>query len=361
MDQQTAVSEQAETVRRKRRKSSGRKAFQTIVVFGLMLSFLLIAALGLIVYREDRRLVRELDTLQRSALELQDTVGDLSKKMTEFLASREESLKEPAPVQAEEAKPDTALSRPVSYDGIIRSIAHRGFSAAAPENTLPAYILAAREGFYYVETDICFTADGVPVCLHDDTIDRTSNGTGYIGDLTLEELRQYDFGSWKSSEYEGTRIPTLEEFLLLCRELGLFPYLELKETGNYTGAQIRDLVNIVYACGMDGKVTWISFSYTFLSYIRRFDNRARLGYLVQSVTYPVILTAKNLRTNYNEVFIDSMSGTDEECQLCFDHRIPLEVWTLDSAEAILALNPYITGVASNSLIAGKILYEASAR
>ena len=76
----------------------------------------------------------------------------------------------------------------------IKTISHRGFSAEAPENTLPAFYLAKLKGFNYVECDISYTSDGRIVVIHDRTIDRTSNGSGSVNEMTLSELRQYDFG-----------------------------------------------------------------------------------------------------------------------------------------------------------------------
>ena len=111
----------------------------------------------------------------------------------------------------------------VDYDENVRTIAHRGYSAVAPENTIPAYILAKQMGYKYVECDVSFTSDNVAVLLHDSTIDRTSNGTGSIADMPYEQAAQYDYGSWKSSEYTGTTIPTFEEFIMLCKKIGLHP------------------------------------------------------------------------------------------------------------------------------------------
>ena len=88
----------------------------------------------------------------------------------------------------------------------IKKVAHRGFSTIAPENTLPAYLLAKSKGFDYVECDISFTSDGVPVLLHDETITRTSNGTGAISSMTLATAKTFDFGLWKNASYAGTRI-----------------------------------------------------------------------------------------------------------------------------------------------------------
>lgn len=245
----------------------------------------------------------------------------------------------------------------LDYDYTVKSINHRGYNIVAPENTLPAYILSKKMGFNYVETDISFTSDGVAVLLHDATIDRTSNGSGNISQMTFEQVRQYDFGSWKSSAYAGTVIPTFTEFITLCRNLGLHPYIELKNNATYTEAQIQGLVDTVNELGMKGKVTWISFSSTYLGYVKAYDAEARLGYVANSVTSAVITTAQGLKTETNEVFVDSGSRSDAECTLCIDGCLPMETWTVDSTETIINMNPYVTGVSSNSFIAGKVLYE----
>lgn len=244
------------------------------------------------------------------------------------------------------------------YDRTVKGVAHRGLSSIAPENTLPAYRLAKKNGFFYVETDISFTSDGIPVCLHDATIDRTSNGSGNINSLTFEQVRQYDFGSWKSSTYAGTLIPSFEEFIKLCKNISLHPYIELKNSATYTEAQIQGLVDTVTELGMKGKVTWISFASNYLTYVKNYDPQARLGFVVDSVTAANITTAQGLKTSSNDVFIDT-NITGANASLCINGDLPMEVWTVDSVDRILTMNPYITGVTSNSLIAGKVLYEAN--
>ena len=244
---------------------------------------------------------------------------------------------------------------PKSY--FVRSINHRG-CADAPENTLSAYRKSYQNGFTMVECDVAFTKDGYAVLLHDDSIDRTSNGTGNIKDLTLEEVRALDFGSWKSEEYAGERIPTLEEFLLLCRNLSLHPYIELK-TGMTTD-QAKKIADTVIRYGMKGNVTYLAFDEALLSVISERDPQARLGYVVQYVSVQKAMTAIGLRNGLNDVFIDSNYFTikDDIVALCYNLSLPLEVWTVDTAEAILELDPYITGVTSNTLIAGQILEES---
>ena len=95
-------------------------------------------------------------------------------------------------------------------DSHVKAIAHRGYSADAPENTLVAYRLAKEKGFSYVECDISFTKDGVAVLLHDATIDRTTNATGNISDLNYDEIKDLDAGSWFDEKYKDEKIPTFE-------------------------------------------------------------------------------------------------------------------------------------------------------
>ena len=244
----------------------------------------------------------------------------------------------------------------IDYDRTVKGIAHRGLSSSAPENTLPAYRMAKEAGFSYVETDISFTSDGVAVCLHDNTIDRTSNGSGNISSLTYAQVREYDFGSWKSSSFAGTKIPSFEEFITLCRNIGLHPYIELKAG---TQAQVEGLVDMVNESGMKGKVTWISFSSTYLTYVKNYDASARLGLVVSGVSSATISTAQGLQTTSNEVFIDTDALTDTEVNLCIAGGLPMEVWTIDTASTIENANPYITGFTSDNLIAGQVLYEAN--
>jgi glycerophosphoryl diester phosphodiesterase len=79
---------------------------------------------------------------------------------------------------------------------VFTLIAHRGFSSSAPENTIAAFDLAIDEGFDNIELDAHLSADGVPVVIHDDTLDRTTNGSGPVSSLTLAELRDLDAGAW---------------------------------------------------------------------------------------------------------------------------------------------------------------------
>ena len=107
-------------------------------------------------------------------------------------------------------------------------IGHRGTAAYAPENTLEGIHTAADMDVEWVELDVKLTKDHVPIIFHDDTLERTTNGSGPVAEKTLEELRELECGSWFADSFAGIKIPTLEDALevLIDRDLGL--NLEIK-------------------------------------------------------------------------------------------------------------------------------------
>ena len=114
--------------------------------------------------------------------------------------------------------------------GSMRMTAHRGYSSVAPENTLPAFRMAGEYGFWGAECDISTTADGVWIIMHDETVDRMTDGTGRVADLTYEEIcaLTVDTGS-NIEQYPNTKVPTLTEYLDVCREYGMHPVIEINE------------------------------------------------------------------------------------------------------------------------------------
>ncbi|GIF10342.1 glycerophosphodiester phosphodiesterase [Actinoplanes teichomyceticus] len=111
---------------------------------------------------------------------------------------------------------------------MLHRVAHRGYSAVAPENTLPALVAAARAGATFIEFDVRVTADGVPVVIHDRTVNRTTSGSGRVWDLRADEIARLDAGSWFGPGHAGLRVPTLAEALEALRPTGAELLLEIK-------------------------------------------------------------------------------------------------------------------------------------
>ncbi|MBC7723249.1 MAG: glycerophosphodiester phosphodiesterase [Burkholderiaceae bacterium] len=137
-------------------------------------------------------------------------------------------------------------------------IAHRGNSSVAPENTLPAIVSAQRGGADWIEVDIDYTADGVPVLLHDNTVDRTTDGTGDIRDLDYEYVSALDAGSWFDEGYAGAAVPTLEAALDWVADSDARLLLEYKNT--WSPEMVQLTAAMIADAGLNDRIITMSFS-----------------------------------------------------------------------------------------------------
>lgn len=142
-------------------------------------------------------------------------------------------------------------------------VAHRGASGVAPENTLASFQIAIQSGAHFIETDIQVTSDGVPIVFHDKGLSRTTNGSGFANRLTYNELKKFDSGFWFGKEYEGERIPSLEE-LLQFADGKILLNIELKNLGTSPEHSIKSIFNLVQKYDFVDKVVFSSFYYNQL-------------------------------------------------------------------------------------------------
>ncbi|HEY2350930.1 MAG TPA: glycerophosphodiester phosphodiesterase family protein [Candidatus Acidoferrum sp.] len=148
-------------------------------------------------------------------------------------------------------------------------IAHRGASGYAPENTLAAFKKAVTLGATFIETDLQLTRDARLVAIHDETVNRTTNGKGAVHDMTLADLRRLDAGSWFGSEYAGERVPTLEEILGFAKKYDVVFYLEMKPGGSWGGEHA--LISALRESGEIARTVVISFDASILSTVRKIE------------------------------------------------------------------------------------------
>lgn len=162
------------------------------------------------------------------------------------------------------------ISAPVNYSYMskvngTKFLAHR-CSYEAPENTLSAIRKAFENGFNYVEMDLRFSSDNVAVLCHDATIDRTSNGTGNVADLTYEQLQTYDFGEWYGRRFRGIKIASFENAIKLCQALGLTPNIDAGNVSStITEEQAQISYNILKKYGMEEKAVWVFANFNAVS------------------------------------------------------------------------------------------------
>jgi glycerophosphoryl diester phosphodiesterase len=161
--------------------------------------------------------------------------------------------------------------------GEIEVIAHRGYSARAPENTLAAVDKAIEVGADAIEWDIHVAACGTPVLIHDETLERTTDGAGPVRAHTVASLRTLDAGRWFGPAFAGERIPTLAEALERTRGRVRRVYTEIKRGPE--AAEVDRILGVVSDADRLGDNVFISFDWAALDRIARADERAQVGYI----------------------------------------------------------------------------------
>jgi glycerophosphoryl diester phosphodiesterase len=168
--------------------------------------------------------------------------------------------------------------RPSLERNRVQILAHRGASAYAPENTLAAFRLAIEQGADWLELDVQQTGDGHLVVFHDLRVERTTNGRGALRDLTLEQVRQLDAGSWFGPRFAGERVPTFEEVVALAREAGVRIFPEVKDPRFYPGIEER-VAATLRAYEYEDRTIVQSFDAGSLERLRELNPRLRLAAL----------------------------------------------------------------------------------
>jgi glycerophosphoryl diester phosphodiesterase len=165
----------------------------------------------------------------------------------------------------------------------IWTIAHRGASGHAPENTMAAFRRAAELGARFIETDLQITRDAQVIAMHDFTLDRTTSGKGQVHLLTLEEIRALDAGAWfgdhGAGSFSGERVPKLGEILDFAEEKDLIFYLEIK-SGPAWGVE-HAVVAALRDQNASARVVILSFDPSALDTVHRLDSTMMTGFLCE--------------------------------------------------------------------------------
>jgi glycerophosphoryl diester phosphodiesterase len=249
-----------------------------------------------------------------------------------------------------EANQRTNLQREGGWKGKypIFVTAHRGFSGQTPENTLASFQAAIDAGSDMIELDVHLSRDHEVVVIHDDTLERTTNGRGNVADKTLSELKSLDAGSWLHPRFTGERIPTLAEVLALARDR-ILVNIELKK-GKHFPYTMEDLADrtlaVVEKAGMTDHVLFSSFAPPAIDRISARNPRLPIALIVDKpwakpdepgggTRYPTL----NCRA--------SVLG-EENIRRAQAEGVKVHVWTVDAADAMekfLALG--VDGIITN--------------
>ena len=228
----------------------------------------------------------------------------------------------------------SAGDRPTTIDEFyqpgarIRVIAHRGFSGIAPENTLAAVRAAIEVGADMVEIDVTLSADGHIVVLHDETLDRTTNGSGEVSRLNLAELKQLDAGAWFDPNFAGEHIPTLDE-LLAEVEGRILLNVEIKSEAVGRGV-VTKVASLIRERGMIDQVVVSSFSPKALAEMHSVAPEIRTAVLYNAEIHKgqdaVVIVTELGASVFN---IKRQRLSRKMLRRCREHDIPVGIYTVN--------------------------------
>jgi len=217
----------------------------------------------------------------------------------------------------------------MSIGPIPRVIGHRGARATAPENTLAGIRQAHREGAAWVEFDVKLTADGACILMHDETLDRTTDGHGPVAAATLDEIRRLDAGGRFGPAWRGEKVPTLGEVLAVLAELDMGFNLEIKPCPGREAETARAAVGEVVRAWPAGRPAPIisSFKAAALEAARDAAEGLARGYLVEDL--PADWRAHVQRLDCSAVHIGWRKLTRVQVEAVKTEGLPLLVWTVN--------------------------------
>ena len=210
-------------------------------------------------------------------------------------------------------------------------VAHRGFSSLYPENTCSAFKAAAEAGFDGYELDLHTTKDGEWIVIHDDTVDKMTDGTGNVEDFTLEEIRKLTVDAGNGIEELGSRdegltLPTLDEALYYAEEYDIIPVIELKRCDV---RYLPDLKKYLDEKALSGKAVIISFSKEYLEAYREIDKDVQIYWLTNDFTKEDVqwCKEKGFGINFNHLLLYRYAG---EVLYAKKQGVKLAAWTVDN-------------------------------
>jgi len=209
--------------------------------------------------------------------------------------------------------------------------AHRGYSAKAPENTMAAFELALEFDADGIELDIHLTKDGEIVVIHDDTLDRTTNGTGLVSTYTMSELKAFDAGAWFSPEFAGEQIPTLRRVLDLTKGTDTLLNIEIK-TGLGFEQLNEKLIPLLDKYDCWERTIISSFNHYALAHLISLKPQARTAILysaglVNPWVYAKSIGATALHPYHRTVIPEIVTAAQQNGMM-------VNVWTVDKEEDV---------------------------
>lgn len=216
----------------------------------------------------------------------------------------------------------------------MKVFAHRGFSGEYPENTMLAFKKAVAAGCDGIELDVQLTKDLVPVIMHDEKVDRTSDGTGCICDMTYEELSKLDcsYPSKFEGKYGPQKIPLLEEYLewMAKEAVDIVTNIELKNSVYYYEGLENKVMALVCQYGLEERIILSSFNNASIMKCKLMNAKIAGGFLVERAVENAGAYVRECNAEYYHPNLEYLK--EEHVKRCSENGIGVNVWTVNEEE-----------------------------
>lgn len=228
----------------------------------------------------------------------------------------------------------------------VKFVAHRGLNDIAPENSIPAFREAGIAGFWSAECDIQRTSDGVWVVMHDKTVDRTTNGTGNVKDMTLAQIKSLNIDVGNNiGLYPNLKVPTLEEYLNVCKQYGMVPMIEIKS--DFLASDYPSFIEILRKTNYEEKAIVICFDLLILWEIRKLTKKTTVQYIAP-ISEVSLMHVKNMGNA--QIDPDFNTVTKELVDLAHSKGISVNTWAVDSYDTATTMISYGVDMISSNRI-----------
>ena len=218
---------------------------------------------------------------------------------------------------------------------IGKTIAHRGLYSSVPENTIASFEQACLNGFWGIETDIYNTSDGELVCIHDKTVDRTTDGTGTVNNMTFKEIQACTIDAGNGiSDYPGLKIPKFEDYIAICKQYGAVPVIEIKGIKNNDIKYYKKMLSIIREYGMEDNCMCIG-SLECMTIVRSLTRRIHVQVIVYQGDNPTddlllqIAALENSGVDFHNTHISS-----NMIKKCHELGLLVNCWTINDSHII---------------------------
>jgi len=244
----------------------------------------------------------------------------------------------------------------------MRNIAHRGFSGKYPENTILAFEKAIKLNVDMIELDITFSKDKIPVVIHDDTLERTTNGKGKVKNTFFNKLKMLDAGSWMHRKFLGEKIPSLEEVLAIIKKSKVHLNIEIKSSAfekKLSDSSIEaQTIRLIKKYKLFNQIVISSFEPKVLLRLRKLSAKIKLSLLIEPnfekskfnpISFVKEIRAASLNMHKSQVRTNIFKKAREE-------KIPILIYTVNTKKEMQKMTKLgVEGIFTN--YPDKLIYK----